>query len=260
MSEVEVVVTRRTFLTGLVIAILAASAISTVASMQLAIGPQGPKGDKGDTGAQGLTGLSGTDGVDGKDGVNGTDGLDGKSAYQIWLEQGNVGTEQDFLDSLIGEQGLPGLSPYPKGSILISLLTFDPTGPTISTNIKDLTYVGSPDGVNNPQWAPVQLPQGAFVTNLTALLSDASNNMHVVLELWRFNPANRSSLEQMASVQTTDPDTSLNPFFVYDDSIANAQIDNQNFVYGLKLYSSRDGGSYLALGLRGVKIEYEYKG
>ena len=27
-------------------------------------------------------------------------GIDGKSAYEIWLEQGNTGTEQDFLDGL----------------------------------------------------------------------------------------------------------------------------------------------------------------
>ena len=37
-------------------------------------GEKGEKGDKGDTGA------------------------DGKSAYEIWLEQGNTGSEQDFLD------------------------------------------------------------------------------------------------------------------------------------------------------------------
>jgi hypothetical protein len=30
----------------------------------------------------------------------GTKGDDGKSTYQIWLDQGNAGTEQDFLDSL----------------------------------------------------------------------------------------------------------------------------------------------------------------
>ena len=29
-------------------------------------------------------------------------GNDGKSSYQIWLEQGNTGTEQDFLNSLKG--------------------------------------------------------------------------------------------------------------------------------------------------------------
>lgn len=28
-------------------------------------------------------------------------GFNGKSAYQIWLDQGNTGTEQDFLNSLV---------------------------------------------------------------------------------------------------------------------------------------------------------------
>lgn len=44
-------------------------------------------------------------GKDGKDGVNGKDGVDGKSAYEIWLEQGNTGTEADFIASLKGEPG-----------------------------------------------------------------------------------------------------------------------------------------------------------
>lgn len=35
-------------------------------------------------------------------------GKDGKSAYDIWLEQGNTGTEQDFLDSLKGAKGDQG--------------------------------------------------------------------------------------------------------------------------------------------------------
>ena len=33
--------------------------------------------------------------------------VDGKSAYQIWLDEGNTGTEADFLASLQGAQGLP---------------------------------------------------------------------------------------------------------------------------------------------------------
>lgn len=36
---------------------------------------------------------------------SGVPGKDGKSAYEIWLSQGNQGTEQDFLDSLIGADG-----------------------------------------------------------------------------------------------------------------------------------------------------------
>lgn len=38
-------------------------------------------------------------------GQDGEDGEDGKSAYQIWLDEGNVGTEEDFLESIKGEKG-----------------------------------------------------------------------------------------------------------------------------------------------------------
>ena len=72
-------------------------------------GDAGPKGDKGDTGERGADGKDGRDGVNGKDGINGTNGRDGvdgkngqdgKSAYQIWLDLGNSGSEQDFINSL----------------------------------------------------------------------------------------------------------------------------------------------------------------
>ena len=38
-------------------------------------------------------------------GPEGPAGADGKSAYQIWLEAGNEGSEDDFLNSLKGEKG-----------------------------------------------------------------------------------------------------------------------------------------------------------
>lgn len=38
-------------------------------------------------------------------GQDGEDGQDGKSAYEIWLDEGNVGTEEDFLESIKGEKG-----------------------------------------------------------------------------------------------------------------------------------------------------------
>lgn len=41
----------------------------------------------------------------------GSKGDDGKSAYQIWLDAGNKGTKQDFLQSLKGNQGEPGPAP-----------------------------------------------------------------------------------------------------------------------------------------------------
>lgn len=40
--------------------------------------------------------------------AGGKPGEPGKSAYQIWLDQGNIGTEQDFLDYLKGIDGKDG--------------------------------------------------------------------------------------------------------------------------------------------------------
>lgn len=41
-------------------------------------------------------------------GFTACEGTPGKSAYDIWIEQGNTGTEQDFLNSLKGSKGDPG--------------------------------------------------------------------------------------------------------------------------------------------------------
>ena len=41
-------------------------------------------------------------------GPAGNDGTDGKSAYQIWLDASNTGSEQDFLNSLKGQNGTDG--------------------------------------------------------------------------------------------------------------------------------------------------------
>lgn len=80
-----------------------------------AAGPQGPQGIQGEQGLQGPQGVAGTNGTNGVDGTqgpigltgpagqngqNGTNGIDGLSAYQIWLNAGNIGSETDFLNSI----------------------------------------------------------------------------------------------------------------------------------------------------------------
>ena len=50
----------------------------------------------------------GADGADGQDGSEGAPGADGESAYETWLAAGNTGSEQEFLDSIVGETGEPG--------------------------------------------------------------------------------------------------------------------------------------------------------
>ena len=42
----------------------------------------------------------------------GQDGRDGKNAYDLWIEEGNSGTVEDFLNSLKGEKGDQGDSAY----------------------------------------------------------------------------------------------------------------------------------------------------
>ena len=75
-------------------------------------GKDGKQGAQGIQGPQGNPGRDGIDGVDGKDGAQGPEGPqgpDGKSAYQCAVDLGFEGTEQDWLDSLVGPQGIQGV-------------------------------------------------------------------------------------------------------------------------------------------------------
>ena len=71
-----------------------------------ATGAQGPQGIQGIQGPIGLTGATGLQGIAG---VNGTNGSNGLSAYQIWLNAGNTGTEAQFLTALRGATGAQGI-------------------------------------------------------------------------------------------------------------------------------------------------------
>lgn len=66
------------------------------------VGAQGPQGDAGPAGA------AGTNGTNGTDGANGTDGTNGLSAYQIAVAEGFVGSQAEWLQSLIGASGMVG--------------------------------------------------------------------------------------------------------------------------------------------------------
>ena len=66
------------------------------------------KGDPGPAGNDGAPGTPGTPGTQGSEGPRGPAGPDGKSAYQVWLDIPNTGTEQEFLDSLKGDEGPEG--------------------------------------------------------------------------------------------------------------------------------------------------------
>ena len=59
-------------------------------------------------GEKGLQGVAGKDGKDGVNGVSGSNGKDGLSAYQIAIANGYKGTQQEWLQSLVGTTGVAG--------------------------------------------------------------------------------------------------------------------------------------------------------
>jgi hypothetical protein len=73
----EKLISRTVFLTGIVVAILVASTISTLASTQLIAGPQGPPGPQGPNGEPGSAGAQGPPGVAGSAGATGATGATG---------------------------------------------------------------------------------------------------------------------------------------------------------------------------------------
>lgn len=88
---------------------------------------------------------------------DGVPGSDGKSAYEIWLELGNEGTEAKFLDSLKGPKGdkgntgTPGLSAY---QIWINL----------GNSGTESQFTASLVGPQGPAGAPGITPSGIFIT------------------------------------------------------------------------------------------------
>jgi hypothetical protein len=77
--------------------------------------------------------LQGQPGAAGQDGSDGQDGSNGLSAYEIWLANGNSGTERDFLDSLMGQDGQDGEpgppGPAPDGGSVGDIIFKDSDGP-----------------------------------------------------------------------------------------------------------------------------------
>ncbi len=120
-------------------------------------GPQGPQGETGSQGPQGEQGLQGPQGETGANGL---------SAYQIWLNAGNVGSEADFLEAIRGADGVDG-SDGADGSDgfspLVSMNTVDGTG----------TYVTITDATGDHTFL---IPENSASSELTQLPANWAEN------------------------------------------------------------------------------------
>jgi hypothetical protein len=105
----------------------------------------GQKGATGPAGPRGATGTNGTNGTNGATGPTGATGDDGKSAYEIWLEKGHTGTEEDFLASLVGQKGATG-----------------PTGPRGATGTNGTNGTNGAPGPTGPTGTQYTLTNNSY--------------------------------------------------------------------------------------------------
>ncbi len=97
-----------------------------------------------------LSGIQGPTGATGPQGPAGAQGANGQSAYELWLSQGNTGSQQIFLNTLVGPTGATG----PQGPQGVQ-------GPAGATGPQGQQGVQGTAGANGAQ-GPIGLtgPQG----------------------------------------------------------------------------------------------------
>jgi len=105
----------------------------------------------------------------GPQGPAGNDGADGLSAYEVWLSQGNTGTEADFLNSLQGADGATG----PQGPAGND----GATGPQGPAGNDGAIGPQGPQGDPGPAGTPGNMN---YAQTLGAQVSIPSSNMDVV--------------------------------------------------------------------------------
>ena len=119
-------------------------------------------------------------------------GASGASAYEIWLEQGNTGTKDDFLASLVGATGATG----PTGAI-------GPQGATGETGPQGLPGADGSD-------ADVRIAPGSGVATLeyeaSFILSGVRGAINPVTGTALFSA--RNSIGDLVAVSCSDPQCS----------------------------------------------------
>lgn len=104
-----------------------------------------------------IPGLPGRDGRDGTPGKDGENGRDGKSAYEVAVDNGFVGTEQEWLESLKGRDGVSGTSEAVS-------LNF----PSIKSMLDDRAIIANSDSLEDILRAIVKevVPDGEYSNHL----------------------------------------------------------------------------------------------
>jgi len=206
-------ITMSKFIAGLIITILVASGISAgiAVSTQLItgpVGPQGPEGPQGETGPQGPTGPTGATGAAGATGATGATGPQGSQ----------------------GPQGEQGVGFAPQGNISVSAFAFVPR--YHYDNVSYLPYYGLRN-LNDASpvvcMAPLQLPHGSTITNVTFYFHDLGTDL---LHFYLLRE-NQTVLDQMGYVENSPPGDTPGDDYISLGSILYPTVDNNQYYYYL---------------------------
>ena len=231
-------ITMGKFIAGIVIAILAASAVSAGVSMLIA-GPQGPEGPQGDTGPQGPQGEQGEAGETGFAGATGPAGSTGST--------GATGTA--------GPQGPRGFGAPQRGNISVSFSEVVPPS-SVDSVAYDFYYGLRNTDTTALYWclAPLQLPHGATITNATFYFYDFGTDDFIFYVM-------RANLTMgYETIGNTDSSgTPGNSHVSLSDYYPNyATVDNNNYHYYFLMYLPYSSTSQYYYRFYCALIEYQY--
>ncbi len=285
-------ITMSKFVAGLIITILVASAISAgiAVSTQLITGPRGPQGETGETGPQGPagpqgekgeTGARGPAGDTGPAGPQGPAGVNGATWWNgTGVPSSSLGSNGDFYLNLAnsdvynkisgswvwvanihgatgaqGPQGERGFGLPQKGNISVSAFAFVPSDPNYN-----VSYLHN-SGLQNLNdagpvicYAPLQLPHGATITNVTFYFYDFDTDL---LHFYLMRE-NQTRLDQMGYVEMSDPMDKPGYDHISLSSISYATVDNNQHHYYLRVVIPHSSIDPLFYQFHYALVEYEY--
>jgi len=230
MNDGKVGISKKMFIAGLIIAILASSLISVVAMSQLSttLGLKGEKGDKGDTGATGDAGANGATGPTGATGATGSQGLQGIQGIQ-------------------GPQGLRGFGTPDYDSGWIDITDKCGQNIVITHNLNSTDLIAEVQGKTTPDSGPMQRHYG--LTAYTAGWSKTFGGIYTDWA-WALVQSSDGGYALAGSTNSISAGYWFDFWLVKTDSTGNAQW---NKTYGgagddsaRALVQSSDGGYALA--------------
>ncbi|MFI9194132.1 glycerophosphodiester phosphodiesterase [Streptomyces californicus] len=143
--------------------------------------------------------------VPGPPGDDGQDGTDGLSAYEVWLQVGNTGTEADYLASLVGPSGAAEAQEYTDTAVAAEAAraddAYDPAGAAAAAQAAAVTAAASD-------------AEGKAEAARSAAVSAAASDA-----------ASKASAAQSAAIATAASDATTKANAARDAAVASAAAD-----------------------------------